>query len=84
MAVPKPDDVMQAVGMFSTRILSIIRQFINLEWSATPIGVEWDPIPNPKRYLVATVRIGFMSFAFHLDLGKPGWFGTPSRTQPKT
>jgi hypothetical protein len=47
-----------------------------LRWSESPEGNVIDPIPNPKRYLVFGLSLGFVRFMSSLDFGTPGWFSS--------
>jgi hypothetical protein len=42
--------------------------FVTVRWSDAPEGFAFDPIPNPKRFLVVRLGFGPVGVTFSLDL----------------
>jgi len=60
---------MGVMDLALVKLLAAIRQVIRFEWSDSPLGFVFDPIPNPRRYLNITVSLAGWHFTVSLDLG---------------
>ena len=60
-------------GLSVLQVLQQVVNLLNVHWSDTTEGCEqFDPLPNPKRYLIFSPKWLPKMFYRYIDCGQPG------------